>query len=265
MAKELAAAQRREARRRVMWGVATPLVVLAVWEIATRLGVWDSRFFPPPSAIVSHSVDYVTDASLRSELVSNLKASGMRLAIGFGLGSVLGLIGGLLMGLIRVVRYSFSAIINATYPLPKLALYPLMIIFFGIGNTSMTALVVLGVFFMVCINTVSGVTYSTPIYREVAQAFQVPRRTRLLRVTIPAAIPSVIGGLKLGFGQALIIVVSTEFVGGDSGIGYMIWNSWQVLDVSVMFVGLAIVGLVGWAGSAAISALAKVLVPWQTD
>lgn len=265
MAKKLEAAQRREHRRRVAWGVATPVALLVVWEICTRVGVWDSRFFPAPSTILADSLDYVTDSSLRSELLSNLRSSGIRLAVGFGLGSVLGLVGGLLMGLIRVVRYSFSAIVNATYPLPKLALYPLMIIFFGIGNTSMTALVVLGVFFMVCINTVSGVTYSDPVYREVAQAFQVPRRTRLLRVTIPAAIPSVLGGLKLGFGQALIIVVSTEFVGGDSGIGYMIWNSWQVLNVSVMFVGLAIVGLVGWAGSAAISGLAKVLVPWQTD
>src|SRR5690606_8869023 len=155
------------------------------------------------------------------------------------------------MGLVPVVRYALNAIITAIYPLPKLALFPLMIIFFGIGNASMIALVTLGVFFMVCINTVGGVTYSPPIYRDVAQAFQLPRMTRLLRVTIPAAIPSVISGMRLGFGQALIIVVSTEFVSSQNGIGYIIWNSWQVLNVSAMFVGLTIVGLVGWLGSTA--------------
>jgi ABC-type nitrate/sulfonate/bicarbonate transport system permease component len=164
-----------------------------------------------------------------------------------------------------VARYSLSALINGTYPLPKLTLYPLMIIFFGIGNTSMIALVTLGVFFMMCINTVSGVTFSPPIYRDVAQAYQMPPLTRLARVTIPAAIPSVMGGLKLGFGQALIIVISTEFVSGQNGVGYMIWNSWQVLDVSAMFIGLAIVGLTGWLGSMAINTVGRKAVPWQED
>jgi ABC-type nitrate/sulfonate/bicarbonate transport system permease component len=140
-----------------------------------------------------------------------------------------------------------------------------MIIFFGIGNVSMIALVALGVFFMMCINTVAGVTYSPPIYRDIAQAFQVPPLTRLMRITIPAAIPSVIGGLKLAFGQALIIVVSTEFVSGQDGIGYMIWNSWQVLNVSAMFIGLAVVGITGWLGSMAIAALGRKAVPWQDD
>lgn len=265
MLEHLVRGRRREQRRRLLWGILTPIAVLLLWELASRTGLLDQDFFPAPSTVLAESVRYLTDAELRDDLLTNLVSSGTRLGAGFALGAVLGIVVGLLMGLIPVIRYALNAIITATYPLPKLALFPLMIIFFGIGDTSMIALVTLGVFFMVCINTVAGVTYSPPIYGDVAQAFQLPRSTRLLRVTIPAAIPSVIGGLRLGFGQALIIVVSTEFVSSQDGIGYIIWNSWQVLNVSAMFVGLAIVGLVGWLGSSLINAIGRRIVPWQGD
>jgi ABC-type nitrate/sulfonate/bicarbonate transport system permease component len=266
----------RERRRgkitHLSWAILTPVALLVLWEVACQVGWLDARFFPPPSSILVQSVEFITDPTTRAQLLTDIRSSGLRLAIGFSLGTVLGLAFGLLMGLIPAVRYAFSSIISATYPLPKLALFPLMIIFFGIGNTSMVALVTLGVFFMVCINTVAGVVYSAPIYSDVAQAFRVPRSTRVLRVTLPAAIPSVIGGLRLGFGQALIIVISTEiivisteFVGGENGVGYMIWNSWQILNVSAMFTGLAIVGLVGWLGSLLITRLGRVMVPWQDD
>lgn len=265
MVVRLTKARKRESRKRVLWGTLTPLFVLVLWEVATQAGVLDAHFFPAPSTIIKDSGKYFTDPVLRDRLIDDLHHSGVRLGVGFVLGSIAGLAVGLVMGLVPVARYALSALINGTYPLPKLTLYPLMIIFFGIGNTSMIALVTLGVFFMVCINTVSGVTYSPAIYRDVSQAFQLPRTTRLFRVTIPAAIPSVIGGLRLGFGQALIIVISTEFVSGQNGVGYMIWNSWQVLNVSAMFLGLAIVGLVGWLGSVAISAIGRRAVPWQDD
>jgi ABC-type nitrate/sulfonate/bicarbonate transport system permease component len=264
-ARELVRGRQRERRRKLLWGVLTPVALLLVWELASRTGLLDENFFPAPSTVLLESLRYVTDAELRGELLDNLAASGIRLGLGFVLGAVLGIVVGLLMGLVPVVRYALNAVVTATYPLPKLALFPLMIIFFGIGNASMIALVTLGVFFMVCINTVGGVTYSPPIYADVAQAFELPRTTRLLRVTIPAAIPSVIAGLRLAFGQALIIVVSTEFVSSQDGIGYVIWNSWQVLNVSAMFVGLTIVGLVGWLGSTVINALGRRLVPWQDD
>ncbi|TWE28784.1 ABC transporter permease [Prauserella muralis] len=255
----------RQQRKRKAWAILTPLAVLLAWELATRTGLLDERFFPSPTGILTDSSHYFTDPQLRAELFSNLAQSGVRLGIGFLLGSAVGLVVGLAMGLHPVTRYALSSLISGIYPLPKLTLFPLMIIFFGIGNTSMIALIALGVFFMVSINTTSGVIYSNPVYGDVASAFELPRLVRLRTITIPAAIPSVIGGLRLGFGQALIIVVSTEFVAGDGGVGYMIWNSWQVLNVPVMFLGLAIVGLTGWLVSACISLVGRLLAPWQND
>lgn len=254
-----------ERRKRRAWAILTPLVLLLGWELASRTGVLDERFFPSPVDIVSDALRYFSEPDLRAELLVNLAQSGTRLGVGFLLGAVAGLLVGLAIGLHAVTRYALSAVINGIYPLPKLTLYPLMIIFFGIGNTSMIALIALGVFFMVAINTASGVMYSNPVYKDVASAFELPRLVRLRTITIPAAIPSVISGLRLGFGQALIIVVATEFVAGDGGVGYLIWNSWQILDVPVMFLGLTIVGLTGWLASACISWLGRYLAPWQTD
>ncbi|NLU72689.1 ABC transporter permease [Streptomyces sp. HNM0575] len=251
--------------RRQAWAVLTPLVLLGLWEAATRIGVLDERFFPPPTAILRDSLKFAFDAQMRNELLTALGQSGTRLAVGFLIGAVAGLVVGLAAGLHPVTRYALSSVINGVYPLPKLALFPLMIIFFGVGNVSMIALIALGVFFMVCINTTSGVLYTNPVYGDVATAFEIPRLVRLRSITIPAAIPSIVDGIRLGFGQALIILVSTEFVSGDGGVGYLIWNSWQVLDVPVMFVGLAIVGLTGWLVSAAITRLGNHLAPWHAE
>jgi ABC-type nitrate/sulfonate/bicarbonate transport system permease component len=257
--------QTRERRKRLAWAILTPVTLLALWEIASRVGILDQRFFPSPVNIVADSFGFVTDSRLRGQLLHNLAESGTRLALGFVLGTVAGLVVGLAMGLHPVTRYALGGVINGTYSLPKLTLFPLMIVFFGIGNTSMIALVALGVFFMVSINTTSGVIYSSPVYDDVARSFELPRLVRLRLITIPAAIPSVISGIRLGFGQALIIVVSTEFVSGNGGIGYLIWNSWQILDVPMMFVGLTIVGLTGWLVSAGINRLGKALAPWESD
>jgi ABC-type nitrate/sulfonate/bicarbonate transport system permease component len=254
-----------EQRKRLAWAILTPVTLLAIWEVATRVGLLDARFFPPPVKIISDSFGFLTDAQLRHELLHNLGESGTRLIAGFVIGTCAGLAVGLAMGLHPVTRYALGGVINASYPLPKLTLFPLMIIFFGIGNMSMIALIALGVFFMVCINTTSGVVYSSPIYDDVARSYELPRLVRLRLITIPAAIPSVISGLRLAFGQALIILVSTEFVSGNGGIGYLIWNSWQVLDVPMMFVGLTIVGLTGWLVSVGINHLGRTLAPWQSD
>lgn len=252
----------RTRHRRQAWAVLTPLVLLGLWELATRVGVLDERFFPPPTAILHDSLKFAFDAQMRGELLDALGQSGMRLAVGFLIGAVAGLVVGLATGLHPVTRYALSSVINGIYPLPKLALFPLMIIFFGVGNVSMIALIALGVFFIVCINTSSGVLYTNPVYGDVATAFEIPRLVRLRSITVPAAIPSIVDGVRLGFGQALIILVSTEFVSGDGGIGYLIWNSWQVLDVPAMFVGLAIVGVVGGLSAWAFNALGQWLAPW---
>jgi NitT/TauT family transport system permease protein len=266
---DLGEALRRRRKRarvaKVVLGIAVSVALLGVWELLSRSGVLDARFFPPPSRIAEQGAGFLTDPALRGDLLHNLGVSALRLFGGFAIGALLGFVVGLAMGLYTPIRNGLDLLINATYPLPKLTLFPLMIIFFGIGDASKIALVALGTFYMLAINTASGVLHSNPVYGDVSTAFRLPAHVRFRRIVVPAALPAILTGLRLGFGQALILVVSTEFLSANDGIGYFIWNSWQVLDVPAMFVGLAIVGIVGGLSAWAFNALGRALAPWSAE
>lgn len=264
---DIALRHRARARRRTvlqaLLGFGLPAVLLLAWEIAAALGRIDSRFFPPPSRIATAAAKYLATADGRDLLLFHLLATLYRLAVGYVIGAVLGVIVGVVMGLTAAVRWALTPLIFGLFPLPKIAIYPLVIIVFGLGDVSSIALVALGVFFMTCINTLSGVSHMNAMYLDVAAVFRFPPLTRWLRVVLPAAMPAVVTGLRLGLGQALILVVSSEFVSADSGIGRFIWDSWQVLDIPRMFIGLATVLLLGAASALGGDMLERKFVPWK--
>jgi ABC-type nitrate/sulfonate/bicarbonate transport system permease component len=255
-------AKRRQAVQQVALGVGFPLLLLAVWESCARTGVIDQRFFPSPSRIVAVAIDVVSSPTEAHLVVRDVLATLGRAVWGYMLGAVLGVIVGAVMGLYRPIRDAIAPTIYATFPTPKLAIFPLLIVIFGLGDASKTALVTFGVFFMVCINTLSGVLYANPIYRDFARAFRLPLHVQWFRVIVPSALPSIMAGLKLGIGQAFILVVSAEFVSANDGIGYYIWNSWQILDISRMFVGLLIVSMLGGAAVVLSNTVERYLIPW---
>jgi NitT/TauT family transport system permease protein len=259
---QIARARRRQALQRILVGAGFPIFLLAVWQFCAMLGLIDQRFFPPPSRIASVAVSVFT-SPVEAKLVANdVLATLGRVVWGYILGSVLGIMAGAFMGLYRPVRYALAPMIYATFPTPKLAIFPLLIIIFGLGDGSKTALVALGVFYMTCINTLSGVLYANPIYHDFAKAFRLPLHVQWFRVIVPSALPSIMTGLKLGIGQALILIVSSEFVSASDGIGYYIWNSWQILDISRMFVGLLIVSVLGGVAVVLSNAAERALIPW---
>lgn len=255
-------AKRQQLIQRVLLGIGFPFFLLAVWEICARVGFIDLRFFPPPSRIAAVAAQIASSPDEANLVIHDVVATLWRVVGGYALGAVLGVIVGAVMGLYRPIRYALGPMIYATFPTPKLAIFPLLIVIFGLGDASKTALVALGVFFMACINTLSGVLYANPIYHDFAKAFRLPLHVQWFRVILPSAIPSIMTGLKLGIGQALILVVSSEFVSASDGIGYYIWNSWQILDISRMFVGLLIVSLLGGAAVILSNAVERYLIPW---
>lgn len=255
-------ALRRHAVMRVVLGLGFPLALFALWELLADTGMIDRRFFPPPSRIVATAIETLGNAGDRTQLASDIVATLARLSVGYVLGAVIGILAGVLMGLYTPIRFALGPMVYATFPTPKIAIFPLLIVMFGIGNASKMALVTLGVFFMTCMSTLSGVLYANPIYRDVAQAFRLPTWTRWTRVIIPSALPAIVTGLKLGLGQALILVVSAEFVSSQDGLGHFIWNSWQVLDIPRMFMGLVVVGIIGGCAVLAGDMLERRLIPW---
>lgn len=255
-------ARRRRARQRLVLSVLGPVCALLLWEVAGIAQLIDTRFLPKPTTVMSDLWVGATRGELVPELGLHTWRTSLRLVTGLLIGSGIGLLVGLLMGIFQPVRSALGAIIYATYPMPKIAILPLLIVLLGIGEASKVGLVALGAFYLVCINTIGGIAYAPSIYRDIPKAFKLPRRIEYTKIVLPAALPSIFTGLKLAMGNALILVVSAEFIAADDGLGYYIWTAWQVLDVGQMFGGLVVVAVLGAVMLLGGEALEKRLMPW---
>lgn len=240
-------------------GLLSPALLLLAWEGFARLGWIDQRFFPAPSTIAAEFVHL----SRSGELWANLSASLARLFWGYLLGGVPALLLGLAMGLYRPVRALIEPLVAATYPIPKSAILPLMLLIFGLGEASKVAMVALGVFYPMIINTTAGVLEIDKIYLDVGKNFGAGRWQTFRTIALPGAAPLIMAGVKLGAGLGLILIAIAEMIGARSGIGYMIWNAWQLMSVDTMFVGLIVIALLGFAFNWALDEIERWLLPWK--
>ncbi len=237
----------------------SPLLLIVLWEIASRAGALDQRFFSAPSRIAVSFLGLI----LSGELLRHTAISLWRIALGFLLGAVPGLVAGLTMGLFPVVRAFLEPSMAAIFPIPKLAILPLILLVFGVGEASKVVIIAVGVFFLVMFNSMSGVTNIDPIYLDVARNLQATRKHFYTTVALPGAMPMVFTGFKLGIGTALLLIVAAEFVGAHSGIGFMIWESWDQFDIERMFAGLITISVLGYLLSVALDNLERVVIPWK--
>ena len=243
----------------------SPLILVALWEVLALRGVIDTRFFPAPHVIFASLWQMLLPSQQYpgGELWYHLSISLERIAIGFMLGAVPGIIIGLAMGLFGPIRAMIQPLIDATFPIPKVALLPLFIMIFGIGEESKYAIIATAVIYLVLINTVAGVRNIDKIYLDVGKNFHASRLMMFTDVAFPGALPLILAGVKLGMGVALLVIVTAEFVGAKSGIGYLIWTSWQVFQVEKMYVGLVVIALVGFATAILLGWVERALVPWK--
>lgn len=259
---------RTDQRRRIsprVWelllAVLTPALILLIWEVLGRASLIDTRFFPVPTAIFQQMATLAENG----ELWTNVWASLRRLFIGFWIGLVPALALGVVMGLYRPVRAALQPLISGTYPIPKSALLPLILLIFGLGESSKIVMVAIGVFYPVVINTVAGVMNVSKIYYDVAANYGASRWQLFKTVAIPGAMPSIMTGIELGAGLGLILIAIAEMVGAQSGLGYMIWNAWQLYSVETMYVGLLVIAVIGYVLALLLGAVSKRLTPWRAD
>jgi NitT/TauT family transport system permease protein len=246
-------------KKHLFLSVLSPIMILVIWEVASRVGLVDRRFLPPPSKIVVTFVSIVADGAL----FLHLRATLFRVLAGFLCGVIPGVIIGIIMGLSSSIRAFIRPLIVISYPIPKIALFPLVMLFFGLGDVSNVLIVSIGVFFPVLYNTLGGVTSINRIYWDVASNFSARGLKLFLTVALPGAMPSIFTGLKLGIGMALITTVVTEYVGAREGLGFMIWFSWQVFSVGEMFVGIGVISLIGFVLTTLIEKFERVVIPWK--
>jgi len=265
MAEPVTTATKAEAQRPASRGlpvpmaILSPLVLLALWEACARLGYIEVKFFPAPTTIAATAWEMARTAQFWTDIGVSLS----RMAIGFVMGAVPGLLLGLAMGLFRPVRQIFQPLIASLYPLPKIALLPLILLIFGLGEMSKYMIVAIGVFFLMTINTMAGVMNVPNIYLDVAKNLKASRWKIYFTVAMPGALHGIFTGLRVCVGVALLLLVAAEFVGADEGLGYRIWWAWSVFWVKNMYVGFAVIALLGYLLTYLVDALERRFLPWQ--
>jgi NitT/TauT family transport system permease protein len=241
--------------------LASPIVLLVLWEVLVRMDAIDARFFPPPSKILRQLVTLTQSG----ELIANTWASLKRLFWGSLIGGIPALLLGIVMGLYRPIRAIVDPLVAATYPVPKSAILPLILLIFGLGEASKIAMVAIGVFYPVLINATTGVLQINRIYLDVGKNFQASRIDVLRTIALPGALPFIMTGVKLGVGMGLILIAIAEMIGAKSGLGYMIWNAWEILSVETMYVGLLVIAVLGFLFTVILNELERWIVPWNSE
>lgn len=237
-----------------------PLLVLAIWEVLSRAEVINPIFFPPPTSLEATARELISSG----QLWEDTRASMLRILGGFLVAAVPGVMLGLLMGLWWPVRALLYPVASALFAIPKIAVLPLVILVFGLGESSKIAMVAVSVLFMVMISTMGAVLDVDRAYFDVARNAGASWWRQLTTVALPGAAPAIFSGLRLSLGFSLLVIVGTEFLAADNGIGYMIWNSYQIFAIEKMYVGLIVTALLGWMLSLVMDGIERIVMPWRT-
>ena len=256
--RERSRRQRRERLERLVM-ITSPIILLVVWEAVAIVGLVDIRFFPRPSLVIGQLVAMTASG----ELWEHLSVTLLRIGVGFVFGATGGVVIGLVMGGSRWARAILGPMMASIYPIPKIAIFPLILLVFGLGEISKYVTVAIAVFFLVLFPTITGVLGIPRIYIDAGENLGARGLDFYRRIALPGALPSIFTGFRVGLGVALIIIVGVEFVGATSGIGYLIWNSWQLFNINRMFSGLLVLAALGHVSSLLLDELQKRLVPWR--
>jgi len=233
------------------------LVVL--WEIVARIGWVPVLFLPSPLGVVAEGWEMV----MSGELVGHLAASLRRLLLGFAVGGGLGVIVGIAVGFFSVAEAVGTPLIAATFPVPKIALLPLLILWLGLGEPSKIAVIALGVFFPMAINTYTGVRQADALLVRAAVSFGARRWSVIRKVILPSALPMIFAGLRLGAGTALLLLVAAEMIAVESGIGFLVLHAGNIMATTKLMVGIVVLSLLGVLSHWGLNRLERLTIPWQ--
>jgi NitT/TauT family transport system permease protein len=237
----------------------SPFLLLIVWEALSRLGALDIRFFPPPSVIAASAVDMTTSGTIPWASLDSL----IRLFLGFSSGAIVGVVVGLWLGLSSWSRAIVEPWLLITYPVPKLAIYPLIVLIFGLGDLPIVILLAIAVFYIVAINTTAGVLSTSKSILDVGRDAGASFLQSVTTIALPASLPHIFVGLEIAIGIGYVVLIAGEFLGAKTGLGAIIWSSWQVFDVAPMYVAITVVSLLGYFSTLLVRGCGHALMPWR--
>jgi ABC-type nitrate/sulfonate/bicarbonate transport system permease component len=235
------------------------VLAIGIWQLAGSAALVNPLFLPAPSAIAVA----IYKLALSGALWQHLSVSVMRIGAGWILGTVAGVIVGFAIGLSSLARGVGITLISALFPIPKIALLPLLILWLGIGEEPKIATIALGVFFSTAISVYSGVDNVPRNLIRMAQSFNVPFHSIVRRVIWPGALASVLAGFRITASVALLLVVSAEMIGAEYGIGAFVLQAGNLMQTDQLLAGVVILSLFGLAVGKLINLLETRLLHWR--
>ena len=239
--------------------VLTLLGLLVLWELFTRVGWVPALFLPSPLGVLRELIEMARSGQILVHVAASLR----RLLLGFAVGAGAGISVGVVVGFFSLAEAVGQPLIAATFPIPKIALLPLLILWLGIGEASKVTVIALGVFFPMAINTYAGVRQADPLLIRAAVSFGAGRWSVIRKVVMPSALPMVFAGLKLGAGTALLLLVAAEMIGAESGIGFLVLQAGNLMETTRLMVGIVVLSLLGVLSHWALTWLERLVIPWR--
>ncbi|CUJ64779.1 MULTISPECIES: aliphatic sulfonate ABC transporter permease SsuC [Achromobacter] len=236
-----------------------PALILGLWQLAAQAGWLSSRILPAPSAVAAAA----WSLAVSGELWQHVRISALRALWGLLLGGGLGLVLGLLNGSSRTAETLLDTTLQMIRNIPVLALIPLVILWFGIEETAKLALLSLGVFFPVYLNTFHGIRSVDPALIEMGRSYGLTGWRLYRDVILPGALPSILVGLRFALGLVWVILIVTETISAQSGIGYMTMNAREFLQTDVVLLGILLYALLGKAADTLARLLERRLLRWN--
>ncbi|MBI2205430.1 MAG: ABC transporter permease [Candidatus Rokubacteria bacterium] len=243
------------------WRVLAVVGILVVWELFARIGWVPVLFLPSPIGVLREGADMIVSGEIAMHVAASLR----RLVLGFAVGAALGISVGIAVGFFSIAEAVGTPVIAATFPIPKIALLPLLILWLGIGEASKVAVIALGVFFPMAINTYTGVRQADPLLVRAAVAFGARRWSVIRKVMLPSALPMIFAGLRLGAGTALLLLVAAEMIAVESGIGFLVLHAGNLMQTTKLMVGIVLLSLLGVLSHWSLNRLERVAISWRQD
>ena len=257
-------------------GILVPLAAIAFWQLLSSMGWVNATILPSPMRVLIKWWAYLRPLEvfdpaqgsylkwcLSGELPQDAMGSLYRVLVGFFIGGGLALPLGLAMGYSRLVYGLFNPLIQVLRPIPPIAYIPLSILWFGLGNPPAVFLISIGAFFPVLMNTVAGVQNVDSIYLRVGRNLGAPRFTQFTRIILPAATPYIFTGARIGMGTAFIVVIVSEMIAVNNGLGYRILEAREYLWSDKIIAGMFTIGLLGLGIDTVMSRLSSYLLKWH--
>jgi sulfonate transport system permease protein len=244
-------------RRAAPWFA--PTALLALWELTARVGALPPTLLPSPSAVLSAA----HEAAVNGALLTHLGVSALRAAAGLFVGAVVGLALGLATGLSRTLQLVLDGPLQMVRAIPALALLPLVILWFGLGEGAKLFIVAISVVFPVYLNTFHGVRSVDPQLVEMARVYGVRGAALYREVILPGALPSILVGLRFALGMSWLVLIVAESLGASEGLGYVAMNAREFMQLDLLVLTIVLWAVLGKLADVLARRLERSLLPWQ--